>query len=313
MSVQTRAKTAPRTAPQPAAGTPAPALSLLDQVLGDLPGHAGSPEALAAHLEARGCGGPAGALRRRTARLFDLARELYAPTPGRREPARKPFGVYYGTGQLRALGGYDLVVVHPGQYPAEDVRWLAAQGTRVLAYLTLGEDDGPAAPWHLGTLNTTWNTRHVRLDDPRWHRQLQDRVKTFGPTYHGFFLDTLEVVDVRPEARADMVRLLQKLRRWAPGSYLLANRGFSLLPELSRLANGALLESFSSTWTDGYRRLTPQELEYTAAMKARVEQARLDVYGLDYAVTPALSRFARQRAARMGVPHFVTTRELDRI
>lgn len=309
MSVQNRT-------PESAAPStlPTPALGLLDQVLGDLPGHAGSPEALAAHLEALGRGGSAAALRRRTARLFELARELYAPSPDRHSmPARRPFGVYYGTGQLRALSGYDLVVVHPGQYAAEDVRWLASQGTRVLAYLTLGEDDGPAAPWHLDTLNTAWNTRHVRLDDPRWHRRLQEQVKTFGPTYHGFFLDTLEVVDVRPEARPDMVRLLQKLRRWAPGSYLLANRGFSLLPELSRLANGALLESFSSTWTDGYRRLTPQELEYTAAMKARVEQARLDVYGLDYAVTPALSRFARQRAARLGVPHFVSTRELDRI
>ncbi|WP_405215795.1 hypothetical protein [Deinococcus sp. SM5_A1] len=298
-------------------------LSELDQVLSNFADYAGSPEKLAAHLQARGYPGKVSTLRSRTTRLFDLVRLLYGsglsvpesasqgnPLP---ERTRQPFAVYYGMGKLRELARFDTVVVHPDQYTHSDVEKLIAGGTRVLAYLSLGEDNGPKAPWHLEERNTVWNTQHVALAHPGWRRFLRAQVDACMPVYQGFLLDTLEVVDVRPEARSQMMVLLRELRRQAPHKYLLANRGFSLLPDMGKLVDGVLIESFSTTWEDGYRKHSPQALAFTHEMKVRVQRAGLDVYGLDYATTPHLARFARQRAARLGVPTFVSTRELHRV
>lgn len=307
---------------------PAPSpsrLEALDEVLCHFDEYAGSPEILAVHLQALGYSGSPTTLRGRTARLFALVSHLYAkiePAPAQPPPAAKPyaarrglkpFGVYYGTGRLRSLSAYATVVVHPGQYSQEDIEWLQAGGTRVLAYVSLGEDNGPEAPWHLETRNTVWNTRHVRLTDPGWQRHLHEQIQACTPLYGGFLLDTLEVVDVRPEARSEMLCLLRNIRRWAPHAYLLANRGFSLMPELARLMNGVLIESFSTTWEDDYRRLDPEGLAFTETVCRRLIQANLDVYGLDYATTPQLTQFARRRAARLGVPTFVSTRDLHHV
>lgn len=298
-------------------------LSELDQVLSNFAQYAGSPQELAAHLQARGASGKDSTLRSRTARLFDLVRLLYgssAGTPGSApqgasppERTRQPFAVYYGVGKLRELARFDTVVVHPNQYTRSDVEKLSAGGTRVLAYLSLGEDNGPEAPWHLEERNHVWNTQHVALTHPGWRRFLRAQVDACMPVYHGFLLDTLEVVDVRPEARSQMMALLRELRRQAPHMYLLANRGFSLLPDMGKLVDGVLIESFSTTWEDGYRKHSPEALSFTHEMKMQVQRAGLDVYGLDYATTPQLARFARQRAARLGVPTFVSTRELHRV
>jgi hypothetical protein len=283
---------------------------LLDDVLGHLDRYGGTPDDLVAHLRARGHTGRPSVLRARAARLFDLARDLYGAALQDAVKARQPFGVYYGQGRIDVLARFDTVVVQPEHHDDLVVRDLVRGGTRVLAYVSLGED-GVATdePWHLPSRNLQWNTRYVRPNDQRWTRQVRERIEGCS-AYSGFFLDTIEMVDVHPEARADMLTLLGRVRRWAPDGYLLANRGFSLLPHLAKLVNGVLIESFSTTWLDGYRKLDPQGLDFTAAMKTRVDHARLDVYGLDYAVTPTLTRFARQRAARLGVPTFVTTRDL---
>ncbi|WP_052351541.1 endo alpha-1,4 polygalactosaminidase [Deinococcus pimensis] len=285
---------------------------LLDEVLGNLTLYVESPEALAEHLATLGGKRRPAALRAHAERLFVLARDVYGDDRQGAGVRRRPFCVYYGTGKVEELAGFETVVVQPGQHDVQDIRRLVRGGTRVLAYLSLGEDNGPDAPWHMGSRNTVWNTRYVRLNDPGWVRHVAEHVEG-AADYSGFFLDTIEMVDVHPEARGDMLTLLGKVRRWAPGSYLLANRGFSLLSHLSKLVDGVLIESLSTTWLDGYRRLDPQGLDFTAAMKARVEHAKLDVYGLDYAVTPTLERFARQRAARLRVPTFVSTRDLHHL
>lgn len=290
-------------------------LEVLDELLANLPDYAGSPELLATHLEARGYSGrSASVLRSRTDRLFKLAQLLYGP--GRAEhdaPGTQPFAVYYGLGKLRELSRFETVVVHPAQYTRAEVEELRAGGTRVLAYLSLGEDNGPGAPWHLDEVNTVWNTRHVALGHPGWRRHLRAQIAACTPSYQGFLLDTLEVVDVRSEARPDMLALLSEVRRWAPQAYLLANRGFSLLPELGTLVNGVLIESFSTTWEDGYRKLDARGLAFTDAMNRWVRHSGLDVYALDYATTPQLTHFAKQRAAKLRVPTFVSTRELHHI
>ena len=66
-----------------------------------------------------------------------------------------------------------------------------------------------------------------------------------------------------------MLKLVRQVRQWAGPCYLMANRGFGLLPRLGGTINGVLIEALSTTWVDGYRTYERHELDYTAALVAR--------------------------------------------
>ena len=117
-----------------------------------------------------------------------------------------------------------------------------------------------------------------------------------------------------------MLGLLRELRTRSAGHYLLANRGFSLFPELAPLVDGLLFECFSSTWQGGYRALSAPDLHYTAGVLQRVTQPSrgrgrptLDLYALDYAVSEELATFSRSRAERYGLTPLISNRDLTRL
>ncbi|WP_425148124.1 endo alpha-1,4 polygalactosaminidase [Deinococcus sp.] len=236
-----------------------------------------------------------------------------------RAAERRPLAIYYGPGALPSLAKFARVVVQPGHFTPEKVRWLQKRGVQVLAYLSLGEDGNPpgeeAVPWHSGEHNPDWNTALVDAAHPAWHAHIYNQVIN-TPEFDGYFLDTLDSASRNLRQTRAMLRLVRSVRQWAgPDRYLLANRGFDLLHRLRRTVDGVLIEPLSTTWagsTEGrYRIHTPQELHYTEVMVNQARRHRLEVFGVDYADTPALRRFAIERAADLGVPIFVTNRELS--
>ncbi|GGQ99372.1 endo alpha-1,4 polygalactosaminidase [Deinococcus ruber] len=243
------------------------------------------------------------------------ATSLQAEEDGRVAP-RRPLAVYYGPGALPTLAKFAKVVVQPGHFTPEKVRWLQRRNVQVLAYLSLGEDPGEDAPWHSGERNADWNTALVDAAHPAWQAHIYNQVAG-APEYDGFFLDTLDSASRNLRQTRAMLRLVRSVRHWAGvDSYLLANRGFSLLHRLRRVVNGVLIEPLSTTWagsgqSGSYRIHTPQELHYTEVLVNQARRHRLDIYALDYADTPALRRFAIERAADLGVSTFVTNRELS--
>ena len=55
--------------------------------------------------------------------------------------------VYYGTGRVDDLARYDLAIIQPETLTAEELTRLKAQGTLVVAYLSVGEAE-PGRPWY---------------------------------------------------------------------------------------------------------------------------------------------------------------------
>lgn len=237
---------------------------------------------------------------------------LVKPVDVRDEPKRhRALAIYYGPDALSTLTRFRRVVVQPGHFRDEQVAWLQERGVQVLAYLSLGEDEGDPAAWHTGTLRPEWNTHQVDARHPAWRAQLQTQVTNYSRIFDGFFLDTLDSALDDPQQKRAMLKLVRQVRSWAGPKYLLANRGFSLLERLRGTLDGVLIEAFSTTWQDGYRVYTDGELAYTEGLLAQARRLRLDVYALDYANTPALKRFARSRAASLGLSTFVSNRELS--
>ncbi len=221
---------------------------------------------------------------------------------------------YYGAGELERLTKYRRVVLQGDSYDADELAQLRAAGVHTLCYLSLTEDAGPPAPWQLDERNPDWGSAFVDVGEPRWVAhvigQAQDAVRK---GFAGLFLDTLNIELTHPQLVPHLLALVASLREETYPAYLLANRGFGLLPRLGDLVDGVLFESFSARWTPdgGYAPWPPDTLEVHAQYAERLLQLDVDVYALDYADSAALADFARLRAHQFGIPCFVSNRELS--
>jgi hypothetical protein len=132
--------------------------------------------------------------------------------------------------------------------------------------------------------------------------------------FAGLFLDTLNVELTYPEDVPHLLTLVAAVRAEAKPAYLLANRGFGMLPRLAELVDGVVFESFSARWTeDGYAPWPADVLEFHAQIAEQLLRLQLDLYALDYADTPGLTDFAIRRAAQFGMRCVVSDRALSRV
>lgn len=225
---------------------------------------------------------------------------------------------YYGDGRLDRLARYRRIVLQADFYSAEDIGRLRGQGVQPLAYLSLTEDPGPAAPWQRTERNPDWGGAFVHVGHPDWVEHVLGQAEAaLEQGFWGLFLDTLNIELTFPEEVPDLLALVSALRdstaRGRPvPPYLLANRGFGLLPRLTDLVDGVLFESFSVRWTeDGYAAWPPDVLEVHAQYAERLLRHPVELYALDYADDPELARSALRRAHQFGMPGFVSDRALS--
>lgn len=226
----------------------------------------------------------------------------------------KTFAVYYGHQNLKKLSAYKTVVIQAQHYTPDDVLWLRRQGVTVLAYLSVGEDPNPVrSPWSRKVRNPDWGTWYVKIGHAGWTALLHSQAEQYLQHHDGLLLDTLDSSVLFPSDRSPLLKTIRGLRACHPDAYLLANRGFDLLPEMGQYVNGVLLESFTTSWEDGYRKLNPNELVFTYEMLRRARRSELEVFALDYAFTPELRRAAQVRARAQGLSTFISVRELNAI
>ncbi|GAA1038120.1 hypothetical protein GCM10009557_53270 [Virgisporangium ochraceum] len=284
------------------------------------------PEAPAAHSVTRRCP-DIGLLRKLVdfepaVSLVDGVRRTYAwyrefaesgsgPAAG---TSRLPIAFYYGAGNLDRLAAYRRVVLQPDYYTPEELAYLRDRGVHPLAYLSLSEDQGPPAPWQRPDRNPDWGGAMVHVDHPGWVAHVTRQARTaLDAGFSGLFLDTLNVELTHPEDVPHLTALVAALRDEADTAYILANRGFGMLPQLAELVDGILFESFSVRWTeDGYAPWPPDVLEHHAQIAERLLEFDLDLYSLDYA-DGGLVEFAVRRARQFGLHSFISDRALSRL
>jgi polysaccharide biosynthesis protein PelA len=226
-----------------------------------------------------------------------------------------PIAFYYGADQLDRLAGYQRVVLQPCAYSPAELARLRGHGAQPLAYLSLSEDQGPPAPWQRPERNPDWGGAFVHADHPGWVEHVVGQAReALEGGFAGLFLDTLNVELTFPEDVPHLLTLIAALREQAGTSYILANRGFALLPQLAELVDGVLFESFSARWVEsGYAPWPPDVLETHAQVAERLLEFDLDLYALDYADSHALAAFAARRATQFGLHSVISDRALSRL
>ncbi|GGO70295.1 hypothetical protein [Nonomuraea cavernae] len=228
----------------------------------------------------------------------------------------QPIAFYYGAGELERLSQFDKVVLQADFYPRHELDLLGERGVQTLGYLSLSEDVGPPAPWHRPERNPDWGGAFVHVDDPRWVAHVVDQATSaIAAGFDGLFLDTLNLEQTYPEDLPHLLTLIAAIREEARPAYLLANRGFGLLPKLADLVDGVLFESFSARWvdTESYAPWPDDVLEAHASVAERLLELDVDLYALDYADSDELTDFAQRRAREFGMLCFVSDRVLSRI
>jgi UDP-glucuronate decarboxylase len=230
--------------------------------------------------------------------------------------SRRPIAFYYGEGELERLADYRRVVLQPESYSPHELVQLRQRDVQPLAYLSLSEDQGPPAPWQRDDRNPDWGGSFVHVGHPGWVDHLVGQARSaLAAGFTGLFLDTLNVELTYPEDVPHLLALIAAIRQEAgDDAYLLANRGFGMLPQLADLVDGLLFESFSVRWSDdGYVPWPADVLEHHAQVAEGLLDLDLDLYALDYADTEGLADFATRRAQQFGLDVFISDRALSRL
>jgi uncharacterized protein (TIGR01370 family) len=250
---------------------------------------------------------------------------------------RMPWVAYYSDqARPEEFRGYKLVIFDGDRHPP--LAPVAAAGTVVLAYLSLGEIEQhrtwfPAIQ-EMGILageNRNWpGSYYVDLRDPRWPREVIGKLvpALLAQGFQGLFLDTLDdpVELERCDPRrfrgltAAAAQLVQDLRRAFPSMTLMMNRGYGLLPAVARHIDIALGESICGTYDFGlkvYRRVPAAENQEQVRLlkQAKHSNPALRICSLDYwdpADREGIRRIYREERAN-GFDPYVATIGLDQI
>ena len=123
--------------------------------------------------------------------------------------------LYYGSGELNALARHERVVLQANHYFPSEVKYLSANGTAPLAYLSLGEDTGPDAPWQLSERNPVWGGRYVDPAHPGWLEHVRAQAElALEAGLGGLVLGTLYLGLIAQQVRAGRIDVWQALKRW---------------------------------------------------------------------------------------------------
>jgi hypothetical protein len=230
-----------------------------------------------------------------------------SPRPGRLVPWDEvtTFVCYYGQFEPD-MGLFDVAILEPNNLTPDRMAWLRSRGTYSIAYISVGEDHflregdglGPGgyASFYMErngepARNNNWNSYFVDAGNPLWQEIVLQRAREIIEMgCDGFFLDTIDTVDVFRSTREGMVSLIRLLHETFPDAKIVANRGFTLLPDFAPYITGLMFESF----TQGYDFANREYKRYTGGDRQWIDnQAKMingireehyfPVFALDYA------------------------------
>jgi len=233
--------------------------------------------------------------------------------------------VFYGKGQVEAMGRYGLAIIQPDTLTSEELFTLRQKGTLVVAYLSVGEAE-PNRPWYtdgrvdpqwlLGK-NENWGSDYVDASQPGWQKLMRDLTGEYlQQGFDGIFMDTVDTVDAFPKTKPGMLALIRSLRAAYPQALLVMNRGFALAEQLAPELDAIMFEDLSTTYNFEIKEYASADNAGAAEeMVALQKKTGLPILALDYAPpnNPALARRAVQAARRYGFIPAVSVINLDMI
>jgi uncharacterized protein (TIGR01370 family) len=264
-----------------------------------------------------------------------VSRSTAATRSGRTLPASIRWLAFYGERvDEAAFSGYDIVVLDPGFHGS--IPEITAAGSIACGYLSLCEirTSDPGFPdldrSVLLEENPAWPGVHrVDIRKQSWGSfVLENKIPSIDAMgFNGLMFDTLDTASYLESTnpsryggmRAAAIDLVRRIRARWPGSLLIMNRGYDLLPNVIQEIDALIAESFmtSPAPNGGFSMIDGIELERRLFMlsPAKKRSPPLPVLSLDYWDPDDLRMITQiyRRERELGHHPYVATRLLDRI
>lgn len=221
-----------------------------------------------------------------------------------------------------------MVILEPDLYTREEIQIIKESGTKVIAYVTLGEVDPNR--WYFFKLeergfigkNEIWNSYYVNLEDEGSRQILLSEVIPAilqkGPD--GLFLDTIDAVSPftdRNYLEPYMADMILKIRKVYPQLTLIQNSGHFLLDKTSDAVNAFMTESLASNYdfkTSAYilreDSIFRKREEYLNAIS---DSTDTPYFILEYADSDSARTILRNRLDPLNRPYFISNIGLSEI
>lgn len=208
---------------------------------------------------------------------------------------------YYGAKPpIDVLSQFDRIVVEADNMTATELQGLKAEGSRIYAYISVGEI-GPErsysasidSNWVLGT-NPSWNSKVLDLSNPAVRNFLLQQVGSLvREGYQGLFLDTMDsftlytVNDAQLAAQSDgLTAFIREIGSRYPDIRLIANRGFEVLDSVAQYIEAVAAESLYAGWNNLQQTYVDVPAQDRQWLRTKLEHAKntlgLDVIVIDY-------------------------------
>lgn len=235
--------------------------------------------------------------------------------------SQTPFAVCYAKITPNQLQNYSMVIIEPDFYSNEEMAALRATGTKIIAYVTLGEVD--TNRWYYPRLaeigflgkNENWNSFFIDLEKEEARRVILTEVipGIAEKEVDGFFLDTVDAVSPvteRAHLQPYMVQLIEGIRKRYPGKIIIQNAGAFLLEQTKDDIDAFLTEALASDYDfekKEYRVRTAQEykerLEY---LNHYSEESGKPYFIVGFADSDLKRRQIKTRLDTLGRPYFIS-------
>jgi len=232
------------------------------------------------------------------------------------------FTVYYGRGRIRELSNFDLAILSP-LLDSREVSALNSLGTITISYLNLTLLGG-WEPWASKVREAMFlpGKAVINPENPEWRKTILEAVGYINRKgFQGFFIDSMDMVDLYPEMAEPLVSLVAEIRRRNPGCPLIVNRGFSILQKLTPHINGLVFDGFATYYNPStlqYEKWRNSDLEWMLETCGRLRRLQetlgIKVLALAYA-NPRDRRFPEYReyvsklARRFGFTYYIAERD----
>lgn len=239
-----------------------------------------------------------------------------------------PFAICYAKVTPEQVKNYKMVIVEPDFYSKSEMESLRGTGTKILAYVTLGEVDGNR--WYFSELeelgfrgkNENWNSHFIDLALEEARRILLKEVisQIAAKGVDGFFLDTIDAVSPETE-RGDlqpyMVEMIEEIRAQYPQKIIIQNAGLFLLDRTADDIDAFLTEALASDYdfASGEYKIRPDK-EYNLRLgylNEYIKENNLPFFILDFAETESQLSQIKSRLDTLNRPYFISNIGLSEI
>lgn len=238
------------------------------------------------------------------------------------------FGVCYAKVTPEQVAGYELVIIEPDFYTKLEIEALKSNGTKILAYITLGEID--ANRWYypklqergfLGT-NKNWNSSYLNLEDAVTRSVILNEVlpEVTAKGVDGIFMDTIDAVSPYTERfhlKPYMLELIKEIKTRNPDLLILQNSGLFLLEDSKEFIDGVLIEDIASGYNfekqEYFIKDSEAYHERLRLIREYSEENKFPFFIVDFAIDTAAIKQVKTRLDSLSTPYFISNIQLNQL